>query len=100
MRKVALLVGLAASLGFNNAQAVDWNWKGDIRYRYQSDLTETSAEGEHSRDRHRTRVRLGVYPWINEELSAGVQLATAGSGSKPRPAMKPSTISFFLMQYT
>lgn len=80
MKKIALLVGLAASFGFNNAQAVDWNWKGDIRYRYQSDLTETSETGEHSRDRHRTRVRLGVYPWINEELSAGVQLSTAGSG--------------------
>ncbi len=83
MRKVALIVGLAASLGFNNAQAVEWNWKGDIRYRYQSDLTDlTSSTGEHSRDRHRYRVRLGVYPWINEELSAGVQLASAGGGTE------------------
>lgn len=80
MKKIALLVGLAASLGFNNAQAVDWNWKGDIRYRYQSDLISISdVDGEHSRDRHRTRVRLGVYPWINEELSAGVQLSTGSS---------------------
>ena len=83
MRKVALIVGLAASLGFSNAQAVDWNWKGDIRDRYQSDLTDLSGvSGEHSRDRHRYRVRLGVYPWINEELSAGVQLASAGSGTE------------------
>ncbi|MBZ4220388.1 MAG: putative porin [Chlorobium sp.] len=81
MRKVALLVGLAAALGFNNAQAVDLSWKGDVRYRYQSDLTDIPAvTGEHSRDRHRARVRLGVYSWINEELSAGVQIATAGSG--------------------
>ncbi len=81
MRKVALLVGLAAALGFNNAQAVDLTWKGDVRYRYQSDLTDIPAvTGEHSRDRHRARVRLGVYSWINEELSAGVQIATAGSG--------------------
>ena len=81
MRKVALIVGLAAALGFNNAQAVDWNWKGDIRYRYQSDLTDIpGVNGENSRDRHRARVRLGVYPWINEELSAGVQISTAGSG--------------------
>ncbi len=80
MRKVALIVGLAASLGFNNAQAVDWNWKGDIRERYQSELTDThGVTGEHSRDRYRTRVRLGVYPWINEELSAGVQLSTGSS---------------------
>jgi|GEM_PF-175733 len=81
MRKVALIVGLAAALGFNNAQAVDWNWKGDIRYRYQSDITAIpNVTGEHSRDRHRARVRLGVYPWINEELSGGLQLSTAGSG--------------------
>jgi hypothetical protein len=79
MRKVALIVGLAAALGFNNAQAVDLNWKGDVRYRYQSDLTDTpGVTGEHSRDRHRGRVRLAVYPWINEELSGGVQIASGG----------------------
>ena len=83
MRKVALIVGLAAALGFNNAQAVDLTWKGDVRYRYQSDLTNLQGvTGEHSRDRHRYRVRLGVYPWINEELSAGVQIASAGAGTE------------------
>jgi hypothetical protein len=77
MKKIAMMVGLAASLGFSNAQAVDLSWKGDVRYRYQSDLKHTDgATGEHSRDRHRARVRLGVYSWINEELSTGVQLAT------------------------
>jgi hypothetical protein len=81
MRKIALIVGLAAALGFNNAQAVDLTWKGDVRYRYQSDETDIPAvNGEHSRDRHRARVRLGVYPWINEELSGGLQISTAGSG--------------------
>lgn len=80
MKKVALLVGLAAALGFNNAEAVDWNWKGDIRYRYESTFTDTDAnDNEHSRDRHRMRVRVGVYPWINEELSAGVQISTGGT---------------------
>jgi hypothetical protein len=82
MRKVALIVGLAAALGFNNANAVDLSWKGDIRYRYQSDLTDfPTLKNENSRDRHRARVRLGVYPWINEELSGGVQLST-GSASE------------------
>jgi len=79
MRKVALIVGLAAALGFNNAQAVELTWKGDVRYRYQSDLTDiTGVSGEHSRDRHRGRARLGVYPWINEELSGGFQIASGG----------------------
>jgi hypothetical protein len=82
MRKIALIVGLAAALGFNNAHAVDLNWKGDIRYRYQSDLTDfPTLKNENSRDRHRARVRLGVYPWINEELAGGVQLST-GSASE------------------
>lgn len=85
MKKVALLVGLAAALGFNNAEAVDWNWKGDIRYRYESTFKDTEAnEDEHSRDRHRMRVRIGVYPWINEELSAGVQLSTGGNETTSR----------------
>lgn len=80
MKKIAMIVGLAASLGFNHAEAADWNWKGDIRYRYQSDLTEfPTVTGEHSRDRHRSRVRLGVTPWINEELSGGIQLSTGSA---------------------
>ena len=76
MRKVALIVGLAAALGFNNAQAVDWNWKGDIRERWEDQRTLKDNRDTFSTSRSRTRVRLGVYPWINEELSAGVQLAT------------------------
>ncbi|MBN1279158.1 MAG: putative porin [Chlorobiaceae bacterium] len=80
MKKVALLVGLAAAIGYNNAEAVDWNWKGDIRYRYESKLVDKeSSDNDHSRDRHRMRVRFGVYPWITEELSAGLQLST-GAG--------------------
>ncbi|RXK87865.1 hypothetical protein EST62_05875 [Chlorobaculum sp. 24CR] len=79
MKKTLFLLGLATALGFNNAQAVDWNWKGDIRYRYQSEIKQ---DNEHSRDRHRIRVRFGVTPWINEELSAGLRLAT-GNDSDP-----------------
>jgi hypothetical protein len=80
MKKVVLLVGLAATLGFNSAQsAVDWNWKGDVRYRYESSLKDVSNQTDYSRDRNRTRVRIGVYPWINEELSAGVQLSTGAA---------------------
>jgi Putative porin len=76
MRKVALIVGLAAALGFNNAQAADWNWKGDIRERWEDQRTLKDNTDTFSTSRSRTRVRLGVYSWINEELSAGVQLAT------------------------
>lgn len=73
MKKTLFLLGLATALGFNNAQAVEWNWKGDIRYRYQSEIQE---DADNSRDRHRLRVRFGVEPWINEELSAGLRLST------------------------
>ncbi|MEI7824138.1 MAG: putative porin [Chlorobiaceae bacterium] len=76
MRKVALIVGLAAALGFNNAQAVDWNWKGDVRERWEDQRTLKNNADTFSTSRSRTRVRLGVYSWINEELSTGVQLAT------------------------
>jgi len=76
MKKVAMIVGLAAALGFNNADAADWNWKGDVRYRYESSVKDVANQSDFSRDRNRTRVRLGVYPWINEELSGGIQLST------------------------
>lgn len=76
-----MLIGLAAVLGFSsNAQAIDWNWKGDIRYRYQSQLKADQDDvDDHSEDRHRIRVRFGVSPWINEELSAGLQLSSGGT---------------------
>jgi len=82
MKKVAMIVGLAAALGCHNAEAAEWNWKSDIRYRYQSDLTDApNTSDEHSRNRQRVRARLGVYPWINEELTGGIQLSTAGGGT-------------------
>jgi Putative porin len=85
MRKVALIVGLAAALGFNNAQAADWNWKGDVRERFESQHTSPTATSNaetNGSSRVRTRVRLGVYSWINEELSAGIQLATGDDSAK------------------
>ncbi len=92
MKKTAMLIGLAAVLGFSsNAQAIDWNWKGDIRYRYESSLTDdnNSATDDHSRDRHRIRVRFGMDTWINEELSAGLQLST---GSDDDPISRNETL--------
>uniref|UniRef100_Q3ATJ7 Uncharacterized protein n=1 Tax=Chlorobium chlorochromatii (strain CaD3) TaxID=340177 RepID=Q3ATJ7_CHLCH len=83
MKKAAFLVALAALFGGTQANATDWNWKGDVRYRYQSDLaSDPAVTGENSRDRHRTRVRLGVYPWISEELTGGLQFSTAGAGDE------------------
>jgi hypothetical protein len=79
MKKIAMIVGLAAALGFNNADAADWNWKGDVRYRYDSSVKDVVNQSDFSRDRNRTRVRLGVYPWINEELSGGIQLSTGAA---------------------
>lgn len=77
MKKFLTLFAFLLVSGWSTAHAVDWNWKGDVRYRYESKI---KSDDDNSRDRHRIRVRLGVYPWITEELSAGVQLSTAGSG--------------------
>lgn len=85
MKKTMFFVALATAMGFNTAQAVDWNWKGDIRYRYESKLTsKENVSNETSQDRHRLRVRFGVNPWINEELSAGLQLATGSNETTSR----------------
>lgn len=75
MKKFIALFAFLLVSGWSTAHAVDWNWKGDIRYRYESKLDESKDE-DNSRDRHRLRVRLGVFPWITEELSAGVQLSS------------------------
>jgi len=85
MKKVAMIVGLAAALGFNNADAADWNWNGDVRERFESQHTSPTATSNADTigsSRVRTRVRLGVSAWINEELSSGLQLATGDDASK------------------
>ena len=87
MKKTLFFVALATAMGFNNAQAVDWDWKGDVRYRYQSQIQE---DADHSRDRHRIRVRFGMNAWINEELSAGLRLAT---GSPDDPISRNQTLT-------
>jgi hypothetical protein len=86
MKKTMFFVALATAMGFNTAQAVDWNWEGDIRYRYESSFTNdnVTTNEDHTRDRQRMRVRFGVYPWINEELSAGLQLSTGGTEATSR----------------
>jgi len=100
MKKTAMLIGLAAVLGFSsNAQAVDWNWKGDIRYRYQSQLKDdgVDATADHSKDRNRIRVRIGADMWINEELGAGFGLAT---GSDTDPVSRNETLGDLFNQDT
>ncbi|WP_164926950.1 putative porin [Chlorobaculum tepidum] len=83
MKKTLFLLGLATAMGFNNAQAVDWNWNGDIRFRYDSSKTElASSPDKPADDRYRLRARFGVSPTINDELSAGLRLAT-GDGKNP-----------------
>ncbi|MBO8092188.1 MAG: putative porin [Prosthecochloris sp.] len=77
MKKFLTLFAFLVAAGWTNAEAVDWNWKGDVRYRYE---IQDKEHLDDNRDRHRIRVRVGVYPWINEELSAGIQFATAGAG--------------------
>lgn len=81
--KTLFFLGLATAMGFNNAQAVDWNWNGDIRFRYDSSKTElASSPDKPADDRYRLRARFGVSPTINDELSAGLRLAT-GDGKNP-----------------
>ena len=97
-KKVAFLVGLAAALGVNQAQAVDWNWNGDVRERFESQHTYPSAAsnvGTDGSSRVRTRVRLGVYPWINEELSSGVQLATGDDATKETISRNQTFVGVF-----
>jgi len=81
MKKILTLLTLLVASGWTSAEAVDWNWNGDMFYRYEINDTEGM---EHNRDSHRIRVRFGAYPWISEELTAGIQFATDGSNPRSR----------------
>lgn len=77
MKKAMLFVALAAAMGFKTADAVELTPTGDVRFRYESLQNKyNNGTADFANDRWRTRVRLGVNAWINEELSAGVSLAT------------------------
>lgn len=77
MKKALLFVALATAIGFNSAEAVELTPTGDVRFRYESLQNKfTGSDQDYSNDRWRTRVRLGVGAWINEELSAGLSLST------------------------
>jgi hypothetical protein len=83
MKKAMMFVALASALGFNSAQAVELTPTGDVRFRYESKRLKYDGHAvDYAQDRWRTRVRFGVNAWINDELSAGVSLAT-GDISNP-----------------
>ena len=76
-----LLVFFSVAGSVIDALAVDWNWKGDVMYRYQIDNPETK---DNNRDSHRLRVRVGGFPTISDVLSAGIELSTGGSNPVSR----------------
>ncbi|WP_287373595.1 putative porin [Prosthecochloris sp.] len=76
-----LLVFFSVAGSVSDALAVDWNWKGDVMYRYQIDNPETK---DNNRDSHRLRVRIGGFPAISDVLSAGIELSTGGSNPVSR----------------
>lgn len=77
MKKAMLFVALATAIGFKTADAVELTPTGDVRVRYESLQNKyDGGTANYSNDRWRTRVRVGLNAWINEELSAGVGIAT------------------------
>ncbi len=82
MKKTLMFIALAGVCGYQNAHSAELNWSGDIRFRYESQQTEKTTNAvDYARDRYRTRLRFGFDTWINEELSAGVKLATGDLGN-------------------
>ncbi|NTV01461.1 MAG: hypothetical protein HGB04_01560 [Chlorobiaceae bacterium] len=81
MKKTLFFLALAAAMGFNSAEAVELTPTGDVRFRYESLQNKfDGGTADYANDRWRTRVRVGLNAWINEELSAGVSIAT-GEGN-------------------
>ena len=77
MKKPLFLLALAAAMGFKTAEAVELTPTGDVRVRYESLQNKwDGGTANYANDRWRTRVRVGLNAWINEELSGGVSIAT------------------------
>ena len=75
MRKFAVLVMGLCLLGARVAKAEwydDMKVKGDLRYRFE----QIKEEDKDSRQRDRIRARFGVFPRVNSEVDAGIQLTT------------------------
>lgn len=68
----AALIVAAGTLGTRAEWYDDLKFKGDVRYRFDN----IQEEGKDDRYRNRIRVRLGAFPRINQEVSAGIQLTT------------------------
>jgi hypothetical protein len=75
MRMLAVLVIGLCLLGARVAKAEwydDIRVRGDLRYRYER----IDQEGSDNRQRDRIRARVGVFPRVNSEVDAGIQLST------------------------
>ena len=75
MRRLAVLVMGLCLLGARGAKAEwydDMKVKGDLRYRFE----QIKEEDKDSRQRDRIRARFGVFPRVNSEVDAGIQLST------------------------
>lgn len=59
--------------------------KGDIRYRYEY----KEKDGDTNKNRHRIRARIGAYAQVNDQIKAGIRLA---SGSNESPTSTNQTI--------
>lgn len=69
----AALILTAGAFGARAEWYDDLKLKGDVRWR----LDNIQEEGKDDRYRNRFRVRLGAFPRINQEVSAGIQVTTA-----------------------
>ena len=77
MKKTLFILALAAATGFKTADAVELTPTGDVRFRYESLQNKfDGGTANYANDRWRTRVRVGLNAWINEEVSASVSIAT------------------------
>ncbi|TCD48820.1 putative porin [Chlorobium sp. N1] len=77
MKKTLAILSMLAAAGWSQEAAaaapIEWNWKGDLLYRYESSRLDTDPRFDGS---HRLGMHFGAFPKINDEISGGVEVAT------------------------
>ncbi|HCD36771.1 MAG TPA: hypothetical protein DEQ23_07105 [Chlorobium sp.] len=85
MKKTLIILSALAAAGWGReaatASEIEWNWKGDALYRYESSRLDGDSRFDGS---HRIGLHFGAFPKINDEIKGGIEVATGASNPTSR----------------
>ncbi|KZK73669.1 MAG: hypothetical protein A3K90_08100 [Pelodictyon luteolum] len=85
MKKTLIILSALAAAGWGreaaSASEIEWNWKGEALYRYESSRLDGDSRFDGS---HRIGLHFGTFPKINDEIKGGIEVATGASNPTSR----------------